>query len=150
MTMPAKTPLFPPIPLASVGIVLAATIGFALFGRLNGLAASPPGEPIERTALIRFADRPDGAITVSGASDGRLIVVIAPRSDDFLRATIHSLAYGRELSHLGPDLPFRLTMWRSGRFTLEDPATGWHIDLEAFGATNAAAFVPLLGEGRTS
>ncbi|MGC8523305.1 MAG: photosynthetic complex assembly protein PuhC [Acidibrevibacterium sp.] len=148
--MQATKPLFPPIPLAGVGIVLAATIVFAVIGRLHGFAAPPPGEPIERSALIRFADQPDGAIAVSAASDGHVIAMIAPRSNDFLRATIHSLAYGRALSHLGPDLPFRLTMWRSGRFTLEDPATGWHIDLEAFGATNAAAFVPLLGDGRTS
>ncbi len=41
-------------------------------------------------------------------------------------------------------MPFRLSAWSDGRLTLEDPATGRAVDLEAFGPTNEATFVRLL------
>jgi putative photosynthetic complex assembly protein len=45
---------------------------------------------------------------------------------------------------LGPEMPFRLTLWHDGRLVLDDPATGRHVDLRAFGTTNRNAFARLL------
>ena len=40
--------------------------------------------------------------------------------------------------------PFRLTRYTDGRLTLDDTTTGAHLELRAFGPTNAAAFAGLL------
>jgi len=34
--------------------------------------------------------------------------------------------------------------WRNGRLTLDDPETGYHIELNAFGPDNVAAYRTLL------
>lgn len=42
------------------------------------------------------------------------------------------------------DLPVTLVRRENGRFTIEDPATGWSVELTIFGADNEAAFAKLL------
>ena len=54
------------------------------------------------------------------------------------------LARLRHREGVGPDPSFRLTAWRDGRLTLDDPTTGSRLDLEAFGTTNEGAFARLL------
>jgi putative photosynthetic complex assembly protein len=72
------------------------------------------------------------------------ISVIAPGTNGFLRATMRGLARQRLREDEGADTPFRLTEWADGRLTLEDPATGRRIEMEAFGETNEAVFARLL------
>ena len=43
--------------------------------------------------------------------------------------------------------PFRLTRYADGRLALDDPSTGAHVELRAFGPTNEAAFARLLPAG---
>jgi putative photosynthetic complex assembly protein len=42
------------------------------------------------------------------------------------------------------DLPVNLVRRENGRFSVEDPATGWSVELTIFGADNEAAFAKLL------
>ena len=62
----------------------------------------------------------------------------------FLRGTLRGLARTRRSEQVSPAVPFHLAQWPDGRLTLDDPATGRHIELLAFGADNAGVFARLL------
>ncbi len=51
----------------------------------------------------------------------------------FLRGTLRGLARARHSEGLDDRTPFHLAAWPDGRLTLDDPATGRRLDLEAFG-----------------
>jgi putative photosynthetic complex assembly protein len=128
---------------------MASLIGFALLaaciGRLTG------GETLHGVSSptvvreLRFADRADGAVLVTNASDNRPLDVLTGQNG-FLRGTLRGLARARKSEGIGEDAPFRLTAWADGRLTLDDPSTGRHVELEAFGESNEAVFSRLLTE----
>ncbi len=141
-----------PVPRgALVGAAAAVALSLAAAGtaRLTGIGASAPpvAEAVESRDL-RFEDRPDGAVAVLAEPGGRVIEVMAPGTNGFARGVLRSLVRERKREGLGPAAaPFRLTLWDDGRMTLEDPATGQRIGLEAFGPTNFGAFARLLAAG---
>ena len=61
-----------------------------------------------------------------------------------MRGVLRGLARDRRADGIGRSPPFRLTRWADGRLSLDDPATGRHVDLEVFGPTNAGAFAEIL------
>jgi putative photosynthetic complex assembly protein len=93
---------------------------------------------------LRFKDRADGAVAVHEAGDDRLVAVLPPGGDGFIRGTMRGLARERRQREIGAEPPFRLTRWDNGRLSLEDVGTGRRINLEAFGPTNVQAFARLL------
>jgi len=105
--------------------------------------AAPAGTPIAVLAYT-FHDRADGGIEARRAADGVLVHTVPAQSNGFLRGTLRGLARERKRRGLGPALPVQLLAYADGRLLLQDPATGWQTDLQAFGPTNTAAFVPLL------
>lgn len=127
----------------------AALIGFTIVsaGAARVGVIGPEQKPAAEAAAIRdlrFKDRADGAVTVHEASDDRLVAVLPPGGDGFIRGAMRGLARERRQKEVGPEPPFRLTRWDNGRLSLEDTGTGRRIDLEAFGPTNAQAFGRLL------
>jgi putative photosynthetic complex assembly protein len=50
----------------------------------------------------------------------------------------------RTVARVGQDAPVTLARHQNGRLTLTDPATGWSVELTAFGSDNEAAFAALL------
>ena len=127
----------------------AALIGFTIVsaGAARVGVIGPEQRPAAEAAAIRdlrFKDRADGAVTVHEASDDRLVAVLPPGGDGFIRGAMRGLARERRQKEVGPEPPFRLTRWDNGRLSLEDTGTGRRIDLEAFGPTNAQAFGRLL------
>jgi putative photosynthetic complex assembly protein len=62
----------------------------------------------------------------------------------FLRGALRALAKQRKAQGVGAEQPFALIARTDGGLTLFDPVTRQRVDLESFGPTNAAAFVPLL------
>ncbi len=136
---------FPRGPLIAVGAVVALTLAFAIWARIEGTDTMPPtGKPVAARDL-RFVDRHDGAVLVFRDKDAEPLV-IEPATNGFLRSTVRGLARERRREDVSADIPFRLTQWDDGRLTLEDPTTSRRIDLEAFGSTNAGAFAKLLTE----
>ncbi len=131
----------------------AALIGFALVaalvGRLTGSAVQMPASPEVAERTLWFEDRSDGGVTVLDARNDQRIAIIEPGTNGFLRATVRGLAQERKREGTSTQTPFRLTAWADGRLTLLDPTTGRHIDLEAFGKTNAEAFAQLLTDQET-
>ena len=74
--------------------------------------------------------------------------LVPPRSNGFVRGVLRGLFRNRKQEALGRDGLFRLSRQADGRLSIEDPQTGRRVDLDAFGATNSAAFAELLAAGR--
>jgi putative photosynthetic complex assembly protein len=132
-----------------------ALIGFALaaagFSKLSGVGAVrlAHGAAVE-TLLLRFDDRADGGVDVRDANDDKIIYVVAPGTDYFIRATLRGLAQERLRSDVGREIPFTLTHWSDGTLSLVDPSDGRNVALEVFGPTNAQAFAKLFDARRAA
>lgn len=136
--------VFPRLPLLSVFALLLVAVVGAFVGRVTHAGASvPTGATLVAERDLRFTDRGDGAVVVSAGADRHEIAVFEGEQG-FLRGTLRGFVRTRHLSDIGPEQPFRLSRWSDGRLTMDDPATGQHVELLAFGPTNAAVFAPLL------
>jgi putative photosynthetic complex assembly protein len=130
-------------PVIGAAILIIYVICAAGYGRLEGLAkAQPDGKPTaERT--LAFADRPDGAVVVTWADQGRVLDVMTGQNG-FLRGTLRGFARTRRADKVGSTPPMRLSGYADGRLILSDPSTGRYVELEAFGSANEAVFARLL------
>jgi putative photosynthetic complex assembly protein len=108
----------------------------------------PAAVPVE-TLMLHFADQPDGGVAVENAADGKVIYVVQPGTNGFIRATMRGLTRERIRSDVGEAPPFKLTHWNDGTLSLEDATIGRRISLEAFGPTNAQAFAQLFAAARS-
>jgi putative photosynthetic complex assembly protein len=136
---------FPKAPLYGAGALIGLALLSVVLVRATGVGAThvPDADPIAARDF-RFEDRTDGGIAVYDVRDGRLVEVVAPGTNGFLRGTLRGLARERRRQGVGPLEPFRLTAKADGRLTLDDASTGRRVDLESFGPTNAAVFAQLL------
>lgn len=138
-----KRPYFPRLPLFGIFGLIGFAIVAAFLGRVTHAGAYlPPATQVAERDLL-FFDRDDGAVLVESPVDRHTIQVFQGEQG-FLRGTLRGFARTRRLAGLGPELPFRLARWSDGRLTLDDPSTGEHVELMAFGPTNSAVFAPLL------
>jgi putative photosynthetic complex assembly protein len=136
-------------PLIGAGLLVLAVVAATGLGRIAGAGTTTPrGETPVLARSLGFEDRADGGILVRDAEAGREIALLEPGSNGFVRGTLRALVRDRRREEIAGHAPFRLAAWPDGRLTLEDPATGTSIGLEAFGATNMAAFARLLTAGR--
>ncbi len=137
------------LPVLVVGGMVAVALVSAVAGSTS--KHSPQAEYGRAVAArdLRFEDRADGAVMIfDGTSQSPFEVVQGEAG--FLRGTLRGLARTRHSEGLDDTIPFHLAAWPDGRLTLDDPATGRRIDLEAFGSTNEAVFarfLPGLGGG---
>ena len=135
----------PRAPLMAACALVVLTIVGSAWVRYTGIGrADMPTSDATSQRELRFEDRSDGGVSVIDATTGRVSQVLAPGQDGFVRATMRTLARERKRRDIGPEVPFVLRTHADGRLTLEDPALGRRIDLEAFGPTNAGAFARLL------
>lgn len=140
----AQEPLPRALLMALAGFALAALL-LAAVARLTGWGtAHQPDAPAVAVRELRFEDRADGGIAILDARDGAVVGAAEPGTNGFLRSAVRGLVRERKRQGAGADVPFRLVARADGRLTLEDPATTRRIDLESFGATNAAVFARLL------
>ncbi len=124
-----------------LGLALAATA----VARLTGIGTTPnPSSALVSRLDLRFADRPDGAVSVTTGGDGREIAVLEPGHHGFIRSVVRGLVRERRARGIGPGPPFELRRWADGRLSFDDPATGRTVELGAFGPDNAGAFAALL------
>ena len=145
MTVPAVSDRFPRGALLGAALMVGLSLAAAAGARIVGVASMIPVSAALFQRDLRFEDRSDGSIVVFDGTASRPSEVIAPGGNNgFLRATVRGLAQERKRQGFGADAPFRLTGWADGRLTLDDPLTRRHIELEAFGPTNAQAFAGFL------
>ena len=135
---------FPRGALNGAAGLIGLSLNAAGTARLEGTQTQVPASSPVVVRDLRFEDTPDGAVNVYEGRSERPVNVVTPGADAFLRATMRGLAQQRKREAISAEIPFRLTSWADGRLTLDDRATGRHVELEAFGATNAAAFARLL------
>lgn len=140
---------FPPGVLWGAATLVAMTITLCAVARYTGntltdVNQSPPVKVLD----LRFDDRRDGAIVVTDNGQGEVVDVLAPGTSGFVRNVMRSLARERRMNGHGAEASFRMTRWADGRLTIDDPATGRHVDLGAFGSMNTASFARLLGPER--
>jgi len=131
-----------------IGIATLLVLSLILVGvaRLTGfkVGVADPSDTLAQRDLI-FVDQPDGAIAVITAGDRQEIERLAPGTNAFIRGSLHALARGhRDGAATKGEAVFRLTRWADGRLTLDDLATGAHMELDAYGPTNTLEFARLL------
>jgi putative photosynthetic complex assembly protein len=145
MSDPFRDKPFPKGVLVAAALLIGFSIAVAATARLTGLGTTkmPQGAAVA-TKDLRFEDRDDGAVVVLAADGDRLVEVIEPGTNGFVRGVLRGLARERKRSDLAQATPFRLTRWADGRLTVEDPSTGRSVDLGAFGPTNFSAFARIL------
>lgn len=128
--------------LVVIGMVSIALVG-AIAGSLTAHDDDGPHGRALVTRDLRFEDRADGAVLIyDGAS--RTPFQVVQGEAGFLRGTLRGLARTRRSEGLDGTQPFHLAAWSDGRMTLDDPATGRHVELQAFGSANLAVFARML------
>jgi len=134
-----------PIPLVVLGLPFAGLLFVMIATRLYAPEAqSPASTPVHSADLI-MQDHEDGSITVMQASDHRVIDLVQPATNAFLRVMLAGLVRERRREGEGaPSMPFHLTRWSDGRLTIDDIATHKLIELNAFGPSNSGVFARLL------
>jgi putative photosynthetic complex assembly protein len=139
----------PPRPmLLAAGALAVLSIAMAAGARLTGRGhMEPPVSPVAVSRDLRFEDAANGTVVVharDAAGPEHRVAVLGAGDLMFVRSTLRALARGRRQQGQTPSIPFRLTRYQDGRLTLDDPATQQHLELDAYGPTNAAAFGRLL------
>jgi putative photosynthetic complex assembly protein len=132
---------------ALIGLSLLAT-GFARMTGIGTMAA--PVANVVQSRELRFEDRSDGGVTVYDGETGRLVDILAPGTNGFVRGVLRGFARERRREDVGSEPPFLLTRWSDSRLSIEDVATHERIELVAFGPTNFAAFARLLNDRSAS
>jgi putative photosynthetic complex assembly protein len=147
--MQGQTPeRFPRKVLIAATALAVLTIVSAGTARWSGLGATrEPQGSASQTRELRFQDLADGSIAIYQAADGHLVDTLAPGTSGFVRIVMRSLARERRMNDQGQETPFRLVRWQDGRLSVDDPTTGRHIDLGAFGAANTQSFARLIVPG---
>ena len=134
--------VFNRLPLLAVFAMLTLAVTVAFLGHASH-ASNVPDAKLVAERDLRFVDRDDGAVIVyAGTTDQQ--VAVFEGQQGFLRGTMRGFVRTRHLDGIGAAPAFRLSRWSDGRLTLDDPTTGQHVELLAFGPTNAAVFAPLL------
>ncbi len=132
-----RAPLFGIFAVVGLSLVVAAT------GRITHIGAVQTTGSLVAARDLAFADGADGSVVVTDARDGTPVAQFTGENG-FLRGMMRGMARTRKSEGIRPQDPFRLSAWSDGRLTLDDPATGRHIELQAFGSSNTEVFGHLL------
>jgi putative photosynthetic complex assembly protein len=127
--------------LAAVTLLAVATVQVTGKGRYVSAVA-----PVAETRELQFRDRAEGGVAVIDARTQQPVRMLLPGEDGFIRASVRTMAQERMRRGMSADTPFLLKRHVDGNLSFEDPLTRRVLSLEAFGATNRAAFARLLDE----
>lgn len=142
--MPTRTTdNFPRWVLWFVAGLLVFTLGAVALIRITGNGPDQLAAATISERLLRFEDRPGGGVAVIDGETGQLLTTVTGEQG-FFRGALRALARDRTARKIGSEQPFKLISRTDGRLTLFDPVSGQRVDLESFGPTNAAVFVPFL------
>lgn len=129
--------------LIAAGCLMAGSLVLATVSRLTAQPYALPA-PTAPMMAVRFAQTPTQALIVTNAATGRQITLIAPTADAFLRTTLRTMIETRTSDGITRTAPFLLIPAARDALVLDDPATGEHIDLQAFGPSNSGQFKALM------
>ncbi len=144
-----EAPIVIPKPLlVGAGLLMLCTILLAGWARYTGAGRldTPASTVVAQRALF-FQQLPDGIVRVVDARTRAVVVSYPEGQGGFVRGSLRAFAYSRHVKGLTLESqPFVLSAWKDGTLTLEDPALGSRIELNAFGSDNRLAFASLLRE----
>ena len=137
--------IMPPAVGRALVILLLATLVFVAWARLTDqpLLGSPPESAIAQSRMIVLDADISGEVKVYD-TEGALIADLPSTEGGFI-STVDRVIDRVRLKHgVAPETPIQLRRHENGRVTLFDPATGWDVDLVAFGHDNVGDFARLL------
>lgn len=144
MTSPAPVPdNFPRWVLWTVAFLLVFILGAVAMVRITGNGPDQLAAATITERLLRFEDSQGGGVAVIDGESGKLLTIVTGEQG-FFRGALRALTRDRTARKIGSEQPFKLISRTDGRLTLFDPVSGQRIDLDSFGPTNAAVFVPFL------
>jgi len=135
--------LAPPILIKGLfGMALAVLITVAL-ARLIGLepTATPHEARISGSRTLTLVG--GGAQAVTVLDETGAVLVDLPHGG-FVTVVQNGLTRARRVEGVDQSLPIRLVAYSNGRLTVEDPHSGYSVELGSFGADNRAAFQRLM------
>jgi putative photosynthetic complex assembly protein len=115
-------------------------------GGAPGVAAPKP--VVVQTRDLRFIPAGGTSLNVVDHTTGQQLKYATEDTASFMTTLIKGLVFDRRRRELEQGAPFRLNQWSDGRLSLIDLKTDQHIELVAFGRTNAATFASLLTQGK--
>lgn len=141
----------PRLPLAWAFAAVIAALVLAAGARVAGVSPeqSLGASEILQSRLLRFEDAPQGRVAVIDHASGSTIAMAEPGTNGFLRGTLRGLMRVRKKGDVSYYEPYRLEQLANGQLLLTDTASGFKLDLNAYGQTNAAvfrAFLPTTGD----
>lgn len=137
--------------LIAVGLVAGCIVVGLTVGKLPKVDLTDVAARPTMMRDLSFADRADGSIAVLDAPSQRVIDVLEPGDDGFVRGVVRALARERRRLELGTEAPFRMVAWSDGRLSLEDTLTGHRAELlGTFGETNTESALRLLYAGNAA
>jgi putative photosynthetic complex assembly protein len=127
-------------------LLLAALVAWVAWVRASGTDIRTPDAPTVAERSLRFSDSASGSVLVEDARSGARLAEFhgVEGEASFLRGSLRALVRERGKRGIGNTEPFVLRARADGRLTLVDPSTGERLDLESFGARNAAVYARLL------
>jgi putative photosynthetic complex assembly protein len=105
--------------------------------------AQPQGAEVLRERWVVLEGHGAKAVTVR-ETDGSVLLDMA--HGGFVTVVQNALQTERKKHDVDPLNPVRIVEYQNGRLAVEDPDTGWSVELYAFGGDNKAAFERLLDQ----
>ena len=129
---------------AMFGLAMAS-LAITTFAVVTGRepVAQPAMAEVKRDRWIVLEGHDAQAVTVRN-SDGSVLLDLP--HGGFVTVIQNGLATERRKHKVDPLKPVRIVEYQNGRLAVEDPETGWSIELYAFGQDNKAAFERLLDQ----
>jgi putative photosynthetic complex assembly protein len=129
---------------AMFGLAMA-TLAITSFAVVTGRepVAQPQPAEVVRDRWIVLEGHDAQAVTVRNR-DGSVMLDLP--HGGFVTVIQNGLATERKKHKVDPLKPVRIAEYANGRLAVEDPETGWSIELYAFGKDNKAAFERLLDQ----
>jgi len=90
---------------------------------------------VVQSRLFRFIVLEDGRAALMETDAPKLIHMLQPDENTFLRLTIKSLQHVRKQHEQSQDSPYRLSLRKDGNLMLEDPSMHSELAVRAFGHT---------------
>jgi putative photosynthetic complex assembly protein len=122
-----------------------SSLAIATFAAVTGRppVAQPQVAEVMRERWIVLEGHGAKAVTVR-ETDGSVLLDMA--HGGFVTVIQNGLQTERKKHNVDPLNPVRIVEYKNGRLAVEDPDTGWSVELYAFGSDNKAAFERLLDQ----
>jgi putative photosynthetic complex assembly protein len=135
--------LIPRPMLYACAALVAAALAFTTYAAVTGrppVGVPAPADVLAERMLV-LEGGPGQSVTLR-EPDGTLILTL--ENGGFITVVQNALHRARLVRGTDQAAPVRLVSYANGRLALEDPGTGWSVELGAFGDRNKAAWAALL------